>query len=80
MRIQPDERGKYWSLSVIAGDRPGLLHAIAATFNKYGINIHAARVNTLGERAEDVFVIDGEILFNPRSMLSLETELVETLR
>ena len=80
VRIQPDERGKYWSLSVIAGDRPGLLHAIAATFNKYGINIHAARVNTLGERAEDVFVIDGEILFNPRSMLSLETELVETLR
>jgi [protein-PII] uridylyltransferase len=78
--LQPDEKGRYWSLSVIAGDRPGLLYAISRVFAKFGINLHNARVNTLGERAEDVFLIDGEILYNPKVMLSLETDLIETMR
>ena len=80
VELHPDEKGRYWSLSVISGDRPGLLYAIARVFAKYGINLHNARVNTLGERAEDVFLIDGEVLFNPNMVISLETELIDTLR
>jgi [protein-PII] uridylyltransferase len=78
--LMPDERGRYWSLSVIAGDRPGLLSSIARVFAKYDINLHAARVNTLGQRAEDVFVIDGAILLDPKTVISLETDLVEAMR
>ena len=60
----------------LAGDRPGLLSSIARVFAKYDVNLHAARVNTLGQRAEDVFVIDGPILFDPKTVLSLETNAV----
>ena len=35
---------------------------------------------TLGERVEDVFLVDGPILNSPRSQLQLETELLDALR
>ena len=42
-------------VSIIAGDRPGLLYGIARVLGKYHINLHTAKIVTLGERAEDVF-------------------------
>ena len=35
---------------------------------------------TLGERVEDVFLIDGPGLSQPRNQIMLETELLQTLR
>jgi [protein-PII] uridylyltransferase len=80
VRLMPDELGAKYSLSVTAGDRPGLLLVIAQIFAKYQVNLSAARINTLGERAEDVFVIDGEALSNEKSVVAFESELVESLR
>ena len=37
----------------------GLLATIAYTLAQANINIVSAKINTLGERAEDVFLIDG---------------------
>jgi [protein-PII] uridylyltransferase len=80
VHIRPDERGQYHLISIMAGDRPGLLYAVARVFAEYGLDLHTAKIVTLGERAEDVFVISGEALGNPRAVLMLEQELVETLR
>ena len=44
------------------------------------INVASARINTLGERAEDVFLIDGARLHDEQAMLRLETALYEQLR
>jgi [protein-PII] uridylyltransferase len=44
---------------VSANDRTGLLYAIASVLARYRINLHTAKVMTLGERVEDVFLIDG---------------------
>jgi len=79
VRIMPDEKGQYHSLSIVAGDRPGLLYAIALVLSRYGVDLHTAKILTLGERAEDVFVVSGEALAKPKMVLQLETDLLETL-
>jgi [protein-PII] uridylyltransferase len=79
VHIRPDEKGQYHMLSITAGDRPGLLHNIAIVLGRYGVNLHMAKVVTLGERAEDVFVLSGTALENPRAVLLLEQDLLETM-
>jgi [protein-PII] uridylyltransferase len=78
--IRPDERGTYHVLSVVASDRPGLLYALARTLAGYRINLHTARINTLGDRAEDVFLLSGEALANSKTVLQMEQELLKELQ
>lgn len=77
--LRPDERGQYYLLSVSANDRNGLLYSIANVLAKYRVNLHTAKIMTLGERVEDVFIVDGPALSNPRSQIRLETELLDAL-
>jgi [protein-PII] uridylyltransferase len=78
--LRPDERGRYYLLTVSANDRNGLLYSIANVLTKYKVNLHTAKVMTLGERVEDVFLIDGSALNNPRSQIQLESDLLDALR
>ena len=67
-------------LSVIAGDRPGLLSRIARVLTAYDINLQTAKVNTLGARAEDVFLVTGAALRDAKTVVKFEAELVDQLR
>jgi [protein-PII] uridylyltransferase len=78
--LRPDERGQYYLLSLSANDRNGLLYSIASVLAKYKINLHTAKIMTLGERVEDVFLVDGPVLNNARSQIQLETDLLDALR
>jgi len=78
--LRPDERGQYYLLSIAANDRNGLLYAIANVLTRYRINLHTAKIMTLGERVEDVFLIDGAVLNNARNQVQLETDLLEALK
>ncbi|PTR15449.1 UTP--GlnB (protein PII) uridylyltransferase GlnD [Nitrosospira sp. Nsp2] len=78
--IELDEKGEYSILSIVAGDQPGLLSRIAQVLVSFGVNVHSARVNTLGERAEDTFLVTGDALQKSRTLLRLETELVKALQ
>jgi [protein-PII] uridylyltransferase len=80
VELRPDERGQFQVLSVAANDRPGLLYAVASVLAHYRINLHTAKIMTLGERVEDVFLIDGAALSNPRTQVQLETDLLDALR
>jgi [protein-PII] uridylyltransferase len=77
--IRPDERGAFHVLQIVASDRPGLLYGVARTLARYGLNLHTARINTLGDRAEDVFLVSGETLANSKRVLQLEQDLLEEL-
>ena len=79
--IVPDEKGQYHLLSVTAGDRPGLLSRIAQVLLKHGIHLHTAKINTLGERAEDAFLLraDDDRLLNQKTVLKIETDLLQAL-
>jgi [protein-PII] uridylyltransferase len=78
--IELDEGGTYHILSVVAGDQPGLLSRIAQVLAEFTISVHGARINTLGERAEDTFLITGSVLNDTRSLVHLETRLLKALR
>ena len=78
--LRPDERGQYFLLTVSANDRNGLLYSIANVLARYKVNLHTAKIMTLGERVEDIFLVDGAALNNPRSQIQLESDLLDTLR
>jgi [protein-PII] uridylyltransferase len=66
-------------LDIIAGDQPGLLANIAFIFIKHGVEIHNAKINTLGNRAEDTFLIsdkDGQPLSDEK-MQKLQADLLK---
>ena len=78
--LRPDERGNACYLFFTAGDRPGLLSSVARVLVEYGINVQTAKINTLGERAEDSFVITGEALRETRNIINLESDLMRVLQ
>jgi [protein-PII] uridylyltransferase len=78
--LRPDERGAYHVLSIVASDRPGLLYGIARLLARYGINLQSAKINTLGDRAEDVFLISGPALSSAKTVLQIEQELLAELQ
>ena len=80
VHIRPDEKAQYHLVSITAGDRPGLLYGIARVFSQYHIDLHTAKIVTLGERAEDVFVVSGEALGSPKRVLQLEQDLLAALQ
>jgi [protein-PII] uridylyltransferase len=80
VRLFPDDKGTHYILEIVAGDRPGLLARIAYTLASANINVASAKINTLGDRAEDVFLIDGARLHDEAALLRLETALYEDLR
>ena len=80
VNIQTDERGAYRMLSIVAGDRPGLLSRVSRTLTAFDINLHSAKINTLGSRAEDTFVVSGSALNNPKTTVRFESELLDQLR
>jgi [protein-PII] uridylyltransferase len=78
--LRPDERGAYLVLSIVASDRPGLLYGVARTLAQHGVSVHTAKINTLGDRAEDVFLVSGEALSRPKQVLQLEQQLLHELQ
>ena len=74
VHLQPDERGQRYLLSVIATDRLGLLYSIARVLAQHGLNVHTAKVLTLGERAEDVFLIVRRAELHERQETSSQIE------
>ena len=78
--LRPDEKGQYYLLSIAAADRTGLLYSIANVLTRHRINLHTAKIMTLGERVEDVFLVDGAALNISRNQIQLETDLLEALK
>jgi [protein-PII] uridylyltransferase len=55
--LSVDERNSRSVLELIAGDRPGLLCDVGKVLMEQRIELHAAKIMTVGERAEDVFYL-----------------------
>ncbi|GAB2182425.1 [protein-PII] uridylyltransferase [Denitratisoma sp. agr-D3] len=78
--IRADDKGNRYALAITAADRPGLLYTIAYLLAQHHINLHTARVNTLGERVEDMFLISGKELEKSAPLVKLEQELLAALQ
>ena len=79
VQLNVDESGHHYLLSLVATDRLGLLYGVARVLARHGINVQTAKILTLGERVEDVFLIDGPALAQPKEQLQLERDLLEAL-
>jgi len=55
--VTVDERNNRSVLELIAGDRPGLLCDVGKVLMQEQVALHAAKIMTVGERAEDVFYV-----------------------
>ena len=49
--------GDLTEVRIVAGDRPGILSSIGRVFLDAGVSVQAARIATLGERIDDVFLV-----------------------
>ncbi|MFL2657001.1 MAG: ACT domain-containing protein [Burkholderiaceae bacterium] len=77
--LSADEKNEFHILSLTAGDKPGLLFGIAKVLQQHDISVQTARISTLGERVEDVFVVQGKSLANKKDSIQLESDLITTL-
>lgn len=69
-------------LELVAADQPGLLSMIGRVFHKRGILLDAAKIATIGERAEDVFYLTDRAhqpLTEPALLDELREVLIRTL-
>lgn len=77
--LQPDEKGQRWLLNISASDRVGLLYSVARILARHKVNVQLAKINTLGERVDDTFLVDGPELQENKAQIAIETELLEAL-
>lgn len=77
--LKPDEKGNQYLLTVSATDRTGLLYSITRLLAEYKVGVQTAKIMTLGERAEDTFLLYGQALSSGKLQIQLETELLELL-
>ena len=60
IKIEIDAQSSNHTVDIITGDRPGLLAQIAFIFLQHGVDLHNAKINTLGNRAEDSFLVSAK--------------------
>lgn len=72
---------KHSLIELVALDSPGVLAQIGSVFQECNLQVHAAKITTIGERVEDFFSLsqsDGAPL-NDEEMKKLEEKLLEKL-
>ncbi|MFM9834702.1 MAG: [protein-PII] uridylyltransferase [Methylophilaceae bacterium] len=79
IKITIDAASNNHSVDIITGDRPGLLAQIAFVFFRHEVDLHNAKINTLGNRAEDSFLISAKHNkpLSTEQINSLEEELAK---
>ena len=81
IEFEYDEVHNYTVMGVHTVDRPGLLSIIGQVMREYDIQLHDARIATIGERAEDYFCISRNAdSRDPVQTMDITTDLQNELR
>lgn len=81
VHFQQDPARNRTILELVTADQPGLLSLVGRMFQKRGILLEAAKIATIGERAEDVFFItdrNHQPITSERALDDLREVLVRT--
>ena len=79
IEFNPDEKEEFYILSITSTDTPGLLYKVASILASHKISIHSAKISTLGEKVEDVFLVKKESLLTETETIKIETDLLRVL-
>ncbi len=77
-----DNNHQQTEILIRTADGAGILTRIGEVFNQHGINIHNARIATLGEIAEDIFLVttnSGRPVTSSEKQAELEAALIQKL-
>jgi len=80
--METDEEGLATTVNILAADRPGLLANISLLLLDLELELSSARITTLGERVEDVFVVtdaNGLGITDKAQLYNLENALRQKL-
>ena len=80
--VHQDDRRGWTVLEIATPDRPGLLANIGAVFVAQNVSLQAAKIQTLGERVEDVFFVttsDGNSISDSQALIRLEDAIKQAL-
>ncbi|WP_116472376.1 bifunctional uridylyltransferase/uridylyl-removing protein GlnD [Zobellella maritima] len=79
--LQAEKQTKHTRMELVALDTPGLLARIGAVFSRLGLNLHAAKITTIGERVEDFFSLtnSADRPLNEQEQTELREKLVSEL-
>ncbi|MEM1230507.1 MAG: [protein-PII] uridylyltransferase [Pseudomonadota bacterium] len=80
--VRTSAQAETTEITIAASDRPGLLSDIASLLAEQQLSVVAARIMTLGERAEDTFEVtgaDGQPLRDQQRLYELENHLRQEL-
>lgn len=77
--LDADAQGRGHMLSITCADRGGLLFAVADVLRRHGVGLDAAKIDTLGERVEDTFLVRGAALDTAAGREGLLADLREAL-
>jgi len=75
VHFSQDESGGFTILEVSTADRPGLLARLGSVLSRFEVSIFGAKIQTLGERVEDIF-----FLADSRGAPLGEQQLIEDLK
>ena len=78
--LSPARQKGYFELNVSCADRPGLLSSMARVFLAFDVNLQDARITTLGQRAEDVFIVANKKLGHAAFAAEFQMALIAELR
>ena len=78
--LEADAQGHGHILSITCADRAGLLFAVAEALMRHDVSVYSAKIDTLGERVEDTFLIRGAVLQTTAGIAAVETEVREALK
>jgi [protein-PII] uridylyltransferase len=82
VQFSQDETSHLTTLEVTTADRPGLLARLGSVLSRYDVSVQGAKIQTLGERVEDIFFLadaTGGQLKDEALLASLENDLIEAL-
>ena len=74
-----EEQPGWFTLSLIAVNRPYLLANTAEVFNRHGISLRYAQISTTDDRVEDSFLLYSPGLADPNRQVALKKDLSAVL-